>query len=109
MIQQEKNAVSSKSTKTVPMMEVRTERAEQGLGRSVLLIEMSAQQGAIYVAELRTEREAARWHHTSEILIVAMNFSLSMEWIAVHLGEDTENSEGKTILSEALSHTVMLI
>lgn len=37
----------------------------------------------------------ARWHHTSEILIVAMNFNLTMKEIVMHLGEDTDNAEEK--------------
>lgn len=57
---------------------------------------MSAPLGTICVEELRTERKVARWHHTSQILIVAMNFNLSMKWIVVYLGEDTENVEGKS-------------
>ena len=27
--------------------------------------------------------------------MVAMNFNLSVKWIVVHFGEDTENAEGK--------------
>lgn len=57
---------------------------------------MSAPLGTICVEELRTERKVARWHHTSQILIVAMNFNLSMKWIVVYLGEDTENVEDKS-------------
>lgn len=52
---------------------------------------MSALLGTIYVGELRTEKEkkVGRWHHTSQILVVAMYFSWSMKWI----GEDTEKQE----------------
>lgn len=57
---------------------------------------MSAPLGTICVEELRTERKVARWHHTSQILIVAMNFNLSMKWIVVYLGEDTENVEDES-------------
>lgn len=53
--------------------------AQQGLGRHLLLIEMSALLGAIYVGELRTEEKVAMWHHTSEILMVAVTFNLSMK------------------------------
>lgn len=54
---------------------------------------MSALLGTIYVGELRTEKKVARWHNTSEILIVARNFNLSMIWMVMHLGEDIESAE----------------
>lgn len=71
---------------------------------------MSALLSTIYVGELRTERKVASWHRTSEILIAAVTFNLSMKQIVVHLGAETENAEEKEAnLSEALPYIVILI
>ena len=70
---------------------------------------MSALLGTIYVGELRTEKEkkVGRWHHTSQILVVAMYFSWSMKWI----GEDTEKQEeqGKSYRSSTIHYTIDMI
>lgn len=54
---------------------------------------MSALLGTIYVGVLSTEKKVARWHHTSAILIVAMNFSLTVKWIVINLEEGNENAD----------------
>lgn len=47
-----------------------------------------------------------KWHHTSEILVVAMYFSWSMKWI----GEDTEKEEqGKSYRSSTIYYIIDMI
>ena len=70
---------------------------------------MSALLGMIYVGDFFSETEkkkVGKWHHTSEILVVAMYFSWSMKWI----GEDTEKEEqGKSYRSSTIYYIIDMI
>lgn len=67
------------------VMEVMAEQSLQGLGKHLLLIEMSLLLSVSYVPRLRKGETRSKVASLSWNINVALNFSLTMKWVVTHL------------------------